>query len=356
MITPGRGDLLEADTEAIVNTVNCVGVMGKGIALQVKRRYPNVFKAYERACKKGEVEIGKMHVVPTGELTGPAFVINFPTKKHWRGRSRVEYIARGLDDLRLVLEELQIGSVAVPPLGTGNGGLDWRDVEPLIRSRLSGVDCDIRVYPPVPGVRPVAARPKLSLTWGRALLLELLGAYVERRRQVEPWEDHRGASHLELQKLLYFANALRPDLKLNFAPGRYGPYSDRVRHLIQEMEGYYLTGYGDGSSRALALEPIAATPLAIDELARYAPQADAPDIQPTVDQVMATIDGFEDAYGLELLASTHWVAAHEGADGSPEAAAAVRGWTQRKGRIFTDEHVASALVQLRSSPVGDATS
>lgn len=117
MITYGSGDLLRADTEALVNTVNCVGVMGKGIALQFKRRYPKMFTAYEKACKRGEVTIGKMFVVDTGQLDGPKHIINFPTKKHWRAPSKLAYIDAGLIDLIRVIRELNIASVAVPRWG-----------------------------------------------------------------------------------------------------------------------------------------------------------------------------------------------------------------------------------------------
>ncbi|AMC61821.1 hypothetical protein RN09_0073 [Mycobacterium tuberculosis variant africanum] len=148
MITYGSGDLLRADTEALVNTVNCVGVMGKGIALQFKRRYPEMFTAYEKACKRGEVTIGKMFVVDTGQLDGPKHIINFPTKKHWRAPSKLAYIDAGLIDLIRVIRELNIASVAVPPLGVGNGGLDWEDVEQRLVSAFQQLpDVDAVIYP-----------------------------------------------------------------------------------------------------------------------------------------------------------------------------------------------------------------
>jgi len=152
-----EGNLLEADAEALVNTVNTVGVMGKGIALQFKKRFPENFKAYERACKKEEVEVGRMFTFPLNSLTNPRYIINFPTKKHWRGRSRVEYIREGLEDLVREMERLGIHSVAVPPLGCGNGGLDWEDeVRPLIEAAFAAVP-GVRayVYEPSPATAPV---------------------------------------------------------------------------------------------------------------------------------------------------------------------------------------------------------
>jgi O-acetyl-ADP-ribose deacetylase (regulator of RNase III) len=139
MIAYATGDLLQAQAEALVNTVNCVGVMGKGIALQFKRQYPENFHAYEKACKRGEVTIGRMFVTETGHLDGPRYLINFPTKDHWRRLSRLSDIDTGLIDLVRVLRDLDIRSVAVPPLGAGNGGLDWAQVEPRIIEALQQV-------------------------------------------------------------------------------------------------------------------------------------------------------------------------------------------------------------------------
>lgn len=347
MIIEANGDLLHADVDALVNTVNCVGVMGKGIALQFKRRYPNVFKAYEKACRRGEVEIGRMFVVPTGELSGPGYVINFPTKKHWRSPSSLKYIELGLEDLRRVIRELGLRSIAIPPLGSGNGGLNWHEVEPLIVSALADIeDLDVQLFAPTTGHRAVVARQSVRMTWGRAVMLNLLRSYVEQRQALEPWEDLHGASHLEIQKLMYFADVIEPRLALAFAPGRYGPYSERVRHLIQGMEGSLLAGFGDGSGKALALEPIAPTQQALGQLDAYL-AAGNEDVESLTDSVLHLIAGFEGPYGVELLASTHWVAVHEDAASERDAASAVRNWTRRKGRIYTDDHVATALEHLQ---------
>ncbi len=149
MITESSGNLLEADADALVNTVNTVGVMGKGLALQFRRAYPEMFRDYARAAKAGEVRLGSMHVWPTDQLTGPRYVINFPTKGHWKSPSRLADVASGLDDLVAVIRALDLGSVALPPLGCGNGGLDWAVVAPLIRARLGDLkDVDIRLFPP----------------------------------------------------------------------------------------------------------------------------------------------------------------------------------------------------------------
>jgi O-acetyl-ADP-ribose deacetylase (regulator of RNase III) len=354
MIILAKGDLLAADVDALVNTVNCVGVMGKGLALQFKRRFPGVFKEYAAACKRGELVVGRMHVVPTEQIAGPKYVVNFPTKQHWRSPSKLEYIDEGLQDLLKVVRELGIRSIAIPPLGAGNGGLRWEYVEPRLRRAFADLpEVTAHIYAPSTERRSVDAPAQIRMTWGRALLLDLLRKYVKRRQAVEPWEDPRGASHLEIQKLMYFANRFQPRLALEFVPGRYGPYSEKVRHLIQSMEGAYLAGFGDGTSKVLEHEPIALTDRAHDELDRFLAERDPSNEAAVVSAVLAFIEGFEGPYGVELLASTHWVAVEQHAKEPHEAAEAVRSWTKRKGRIYTDERVTSALRHIQSFVGGE---
>lgn len=150
MIIQGQGNILDADTEAVVNTVNEVGIMGKGLALAFKYRYPENFTAYEAACKRREVRVGRMFVTERMDMFGPRCLVNFPTKKHWRDGSRLEWVRAGLDDLRKVILERRIRSIAVPPLGCGNGGLDWRVVRPLIVEKLGDLpDCAVSIFDPI---------------------------------------------------------------------------------------------------------------------------------------------------------------------------------------------------------------
>jgi O-acetyl-ADP-ribose deacetylase (regulator of RNase III) len=349
MIVEGSGDLLAADTEAVVNTVNCVGVMGKGIALQFKRRYPDVFTAYERACKAGEVAPGRMLPIRTGELVGPTWVINFPTKKHWRAPSRLEWIRGGLEDLKQVIHELGIKSIAIPPLGAGNGGLDWADVEPLIRAAFADdPHTEVHIYSPSKGRRSVlAAQRTPRITASRALLVGLVDQYSEACTALEVSSDN-GVSHLEIQKLFYFANEAQPIPRMRFAQGKYGPYSEQIRHLLHELEGHFTTGYGDGADRVLELRPIEVTEAGRQQTLAYLERTDSDQTSEVIDRVLGIVSGFEGAYGLELLATTHWVVAQEGAGTAEEATNAVRKWSDRKGRIFTPTHVANALNHLRT--------
>ena len=164
-----QGDLLSADAEALVNTVNTVGVMGKGVALQFRKAFPENYRAYVRACKRGDLEPGRMFVFETGQLTGPRLVINFPTKRHWRGKARMEYIDTGLVDLVSVLRRYDVHSIAIPPLGCGNGGLQWAEVRPRIEAALKPLaGVRVAIYgpggpPPVHQQRTATKRPRCTL-------------------------------------------------------------------------------------------------------------------------------------------------------------------------------------------------
>lgn len=157
MIRFTQGNLLEARTEALVNAVNTVGVMGKGIALMFKQRFNENFCLYSAACKANEVQTGKMFVTPVYELDGPRWIVNFPTKQHWRAKSRMEWVVDGLQDLRRFLVEQQINSIAIPPLGAGNGGLKWAEVREQIERALGDLNVDILVFEPEAISNPLSA-------------------------------------------------------------------------------------------------------------------------------------------------------------------------------------------------------
>lgn len=341
MITEAHGNLLEADVDALVNTVNTVGIMGKGIALQFRQAYPEMFKDYSRAAKRREVALGTMHVWPTGLMTGPRFIINFPTKGHWRSSSKFGDIDRGLDDLVRVVQEHGIRSIAIPPLGCGNGGLAWSDVEPLIRRKLEAIpEIDVLLYPP-DGAPAAADMPvadqRPAMTPGRAALVAMMAEYA-RHAMGDP-------SSIETQKLTYFLQEAGEPLRLAFVGHHYGPYADNLRHVLQLLEGHFLSGFGDGSRAVPEAEPLTVLPGAED--AAQSVLAASPATAARIDRVMRLVEGFESAYALELLATVHWVIEHE-ADTRDSASIinAVREWSPRKGRMFTPEHIRVAMAAL----------
>jgi O-acetyl-ADP-ribose deacetylase (regulator of RNase III) len=330
-----RGNLLDADVDALVNTVNTEGAMGKGVALQFRRAFPANYDAYKAACSRGEVEIGRMFVTETHRLDGPRLIINFPTKRHWRSKSQLADIEAGLADLRRVLADGEVRSVAVPALGCGLGGLRWPDVQPLIEAALGDLDTRVLVFPPQAAPAPERMRderPAPGLTPARAALIGLISRYV-------PPEE--GATPLVVQKLLYFLQAAgEPLQRVKFVRQKYGPYADAARHLVQALEGHYLSGYGDGTgNRAVRLMPGAA-----EEAEVFL--RDYPETLARFERIGYLIEGFETPYGLELLATTHWAATYEGASDLEAATSVVREWSARKERLFTREHVAIAWNRL----------
>ncbi|GIK09060.1 MAG TPA: macro domain-containing protein [Anaerolineales bacterium] len=338
MIKFMSGDLLRANVEALVNTVNTVGVMGKGIALQFKQAFPANFSAYEKAAKREEIIPGKMHVFETGQFTNPRYIINFPTKRHWRGKARIEDIQTGLQDLIRVIHEKQIRSIAIPPLGCGFGGLDWNEVRPIILAALEQVpDVDVWLYAPegAPEAEKMAVgtnRP--GLTVGRAALIELIEKYALPGYRL---------TQIEIQKLAYFLQAAGEPLRLDYARNQFGPYAEKLHFVIQRLNGHYLSGYGDRSNAS----NIYLLPNAKEEAEQFL--KDHPDTQEHLEKVSNLIDGFETPYGMELLATVHWLA-QEDPSVKNDYKAAVHGfetWNQRKREHFKPEHIKTAWERLK---------
>jgi O-acetyl-ADP-ribose deacetylase (regulator of RNase III) len=347
-----KGNLLDARVEALVNTVNTVGVMGKGIALMFKEAFPDNFRAYEYACKHNEVRIGRMFVTQNAAFNGPRWIINFPTKQHWRPPSKIEWIAEGLQDLRRVVENLGIRSIALPPLGSGNGGLDWQDVRPEVERALgdlSGVE--ILVFEPTEKYQNVAKPTGVEkLTPARALVAEMVRRY---------WVLGIDCTYLEVQKLGWFMERtvhsigiVDPFKGLDFTADKYGPYSDRLRHLLDALDGTYLhcdkrlgdagptdTIWFDGQRRKY-----------VD---LFLQQEENRPLNEVLDRTADRIDGFESPLGMELLATVDWLIEREHCEPSvsgirarlaewPAGAAAA----ERKLRLFDERLIKLALDRI----------
>lgn len=348
MITFTQGNLLEARAEALVNTVNTVGVMGKGIALMFKERFADNFRRYAAACKAKEVRTGKMFVTEVNELDGPRWIVNFPTKQHWRGDSKIEWITEGLRDLRRFLIENKIKSIAIPPLGAGNGGLDWAEVRPQIEEVLAGLDAEILVFEPSQKYQNLAKRTGVEkLTPARALIAELVRRY---------WVLGMECSLLEIQKLAWFLErsieraGLTP-LDLRFEPHKYGPYTDRLSHLLEGLDGSYL----HCDKRIGDADPLDV--IWFDDGRKAFVQtylkSEARDYVPALEATAALIDGFESPYGMELLATVDWLLSQEGvAPTVPAVREGLHHWrgglgaAARKDRLFDDRTLSIALERL----------
>ncbi|AWG33156.1 type II toxin-antitoxin system antitoxin DNA ADP-ribosyl glycohydrolase DarG [Burkholderia cenocepacia] len=323
MIEFTSGNMLHADVEALVNTVNCVGIMGRGIALQFKNAYPENFDAYARACKVDEVRPGHMFVYDTGALTNPRYIINFPTKRHWKGKSRMEDIEAGLEDLERVIRRKGIRSIAIPPLGAGLGGLDWDEVRPRIEHAMASLaDVQILVYEPngaPESDKMVHKREVPKMTAGRAALVELVSRYL--KGLLDPT-----VSLLEVHKLMYFMQEAGEPLRLKFQKAHYGPYAENLRHVMTAIEGHFLAGYADGGDDPE--KELALVPGAEEEATRFL--ADSAETRKRFDEVADLVAGFESPFGLELLSTVHWVAKAEPTASVAEITKRVHAWGDRK--------------------------
>ena len=324
MITYKTGDVLAEAAEALVNTVNCVGVMGRGVALQFKRAFPENFKAYAARCKRDEMRPGHVFVFETRAVVPPRYIINFPTKRHWRGKSRLEDIESGLESLAGEIRSRGIRSIAIPPLGSGLGGLHWPSVRTRMEAALGALD-DVEIVIFEPGGaaaddRVNRSRDVPTMTAGRAALVGLLDRYL--LGLLDPF-----VTLLEAHKLMYFMQAAGEPLKLRFTKGHYGPYAENLRHVLHAIEGHFVSGYaegGDAPDRRLQLVPGAL------EEARAFLDGKA-DTHTRFARVSDLVDGFESPFGLELLATVHWVAAGKAkARDLDEVSEQTYAWNDRK--------------------------
>ncbi|WP_397596529.1 DNA methyltransferase [Silanimonas sp.] len=342
MITPAAGNLLTNDAEALVNTVNLDGVMGKGIALQFAKAFPEILPLYEAACRNGELAPGRVQVIERPGLVNPRYIINVPTKRHWRGKSRMADIDAGLADLVRVVRQRGIRSIAVPPLGCGLGGLAWADVRPRIERAFAALpEVEVRLFAPVGAPAPADQPNRTSapaLTAARARVIQVLGAYLDLGYEL---------SLLEVQKLLYFLQGAGDDLKLAYGKNRYGPYADNLRHVLKRFEGHYTHGYGDGNDAPDT--EITLLPEARQKAQAYlASQAGDGEDAARLARVVGLIEGFESPYGLELLATVHWVAHNEEATSLDAAVTAVHAWNESKRQRLSREHIALAWERLQA--------
>jgi O-acetyl-ADP-ribose deacetylase (regulator of RNase III) len=342
MLELKRGNLLGTQADAFVNTVNTEGVMGKGIALQFKKAFPTNYEAYRRACETGHVRVGKVFAYELGALL-PRYILNFPTKKSWRRSSKLEFIREGLRDLVEQVRRLHIRSIAIPPLGCGNGGLEWSEVRPLIEAAFADLpDVRVLLFEPAGAPTPAAMpnrTPRPRMTVGRAAVVALMNRYLV------PGYEYP-LSLLEVQKLAYFLQVAGQPLRLQYGPHIYGPYADGLRHVLNHIEGHLTEGYGDG--RNAPDTPIRLLPGAAEEAEGFLRNDAA--TQDRLQRVAQLIEGFETPFGMELLATVHWVMTHESAALQQVDAVihSVRSWSSRKAASMKPAQIHAAYDCLRT--------
>ncbi|UII32694.1 macro domain-containing protein [Fulvivirga ulvae] len=326
MIKYLTGNILDSKAEALVNTVNTVGVMGKGIALQFKKTYPNNFKAYSQACKDEQIDIGKLFVTKDRNLsTGEKYIINFPTKKNWRKPSEYEYIEKGLEDLLNVIDTYKIKSIAIPPLGAGNGGLDWQKVKKIISKYLDQVDAEIIVYEPSTLIKEKLKSERVKLTDARALLLYVLFDLVRNGEYI---------SEFSSEKVAYFLQKFgaRKYFKLTYQPNFYGPYSGKVRFLLNALNGSYIMGYSDMNKKPF--EPLTLIADGYEEVRRFVEAK--PELKKIAENTIEFLNGFYSDFALELLSSIDFISEQEKSLDRNIINERLESWSDRKRSMFSN--------------------
>lgn len=323
------GNIFESPSVALVNTVNTVGVMGKGIALQFKNQFPSNYRAYVKACKTGTLQIGQSLVVEDSSLLyGKKTIINFPTKTDWRQPSEYAYIEEGLKDLVKIIEEHKIPSISIPPLGAGNGGLEWYKVKILIDKYLSAVNCTVVVYEPNAAIKEVLKKERVALTPARAMLLAVLYDLVRNGEFVSEFASEKIGYFLQR----FGAKAL---FKLDYQANFYGPYSGKVKHVLYYLNGSYISGYSSKDKK-----PFEALNLLMDaeeDVLAYLSKEEYVHEKNIVQKTQQFLTGFYSNFGLELLSTLDFIIQKEQTKDLATIKQNLKDWSNRKTQLFAND-------------------
>ncbi|MCD1116938.1 type II toxin-antitoxin system antitoxin DNA ADP-ribosyl glycohydrolase DarG [Chryseobacterium turcicum] len=326
MIQYKIGNLLDSNADALVNTVNTDGIMGKGIALQFKNQFPGNYKEYVKACKNNEISIGKLFVFEEQTLLkGKKIIINFPTKTSWRKPSEYSYIEKGLVDLVNIIKENKIKSVAIPPLGAGNGGLNWINVKEILKKYLQNIDCEIQIFEPNTKIIEVLKKERTSLTPARAMLLYVLFDLVK---------NGEFLSEFSAEKIAYFLQKFgaKDIFKLEYKQNFYGPYSGKVKHVLYHLNGSYITGYSSKDKK-----PFEELGLLLDaekEVLEYLDKDENLAYKKIADTTKIFLSGFYSNFALELLSTVDYIKEKEKVNNVDAIIHKMEQWNNRKNTLF----------------------
>lgn len=346
MISYVKGNLLDSQAEALVNTVNTVGVMGKGLALQFKEQFPENYRKYREVCKNKAFNVGQVFETTEHTVGGDKIIINFPTKTTWREPSRYSYIEEGLVALKKLLIEREIKSVAIPPLGTRNGGLDWDRVRLMIENSLSDLDCDIIIYEPNEIIVDRMKAERVRLTPARAMMLDVLCDLVSQGEFV---------SEFAAEKVVYFLQRFgaKEAFNLKFLPAFYGPYSGKVRYVLRYLNGSYLMGLEEMSQKPF--EPIWLLPDIHDDVTSFLRKGGNGNYASISSTTKDFLDGFYSNYSLEILSTVDYILGHDSRlskwrnEGISNVVRKVHedisNWSNRKDRLFGEERNIKIVVE-----------
>ena len=327
MIYYKKGNILESQADALVNTVNTQGIMGKGIALQFKKEFPKNHKIYQEEYKRGELAIGKLLIVEDSSfMTGKKMIINFPTKTTWRKPSEYQYIEHGLNELVKILPKYKIKSIALPPLGSGNGGLDWDKVKLIIEKKLATLSIDVYIYEPSTQIQEILKKERVQLTDARAMLLSVLYEVVQNGEFV---------SEFSSEKICYFLQRFgaKEHFKLNYSPNFYGPYSGKVKYVINYLNGSYIMGYSAMDKKPF--EPLHLVPDGFDKVDEYINSK--PELSKIVKETKAFLEGFYSDFALELLSTVDYITFKEQTFDFEKVKASLNNWSERKRTLFSND-------------------
>jgi len=349
-----KGNLLESKAEALVNTVNTVGVMGKGIALQFKEAFPENFRVYYNACKRKELHIGSVLVVEDFNLSsGSKLIVNFPTKTHWKYPSEYSYIEQGLQSLRREIETRHIKSIAIPPLGSHNGGLDWLKVKQMVESALENLDCEIYLYEPSEVIIERMKTERAKLTPARAMLLTMLADLTR---------NGEFASVFAAEKLVYFMQRLGASdiFKIDFKPYYYGPYSGgKVAHVLYALNGSYIKGMGGMENRPF--DYIWLLNDTEQEALRFISESkNSEKLKAICEKTKSLLRDYYSNYSLELLASVDYLLNNipslhnwkniDDNDVLDALTVEMQNWSKRKEQMFKRNYLSEAYHYLKVHP------
>lgn len=341
MIHFTKGNMMTSTAEALVNTVNTVGVMGKGIALQFKEEFPENFAIYQTACSSGNLIPGKLLI--TREINSQGIekiIVNFPTKLHWRNPSKYEYIKDGLSELVKAISEHNIKSIAIPPLGCGNGGLNWNIVKKMTVEALESIDADIYIYEPNTDIKQALqtqSRSKdIKLTPSRGLITYAMYYYDSLGEDCSLFVANKLAYFLQRQGSQAFA-------KIEFQAHYYGPYSHQIDHLVYDLNGSYIKGFEQ--MNATAFEPLTMQHERRNEISKYVRTLDQQE-QNSLKATINLISGFESTLALEILASVDFIRQRNPGISLADTITAIHNWSERKTKLFKDEYIQIAYDHL----------
>ncbi|WP_251424846.1 type II toxin-antitoxin system antitoxin DNA ADP-ribosyl glycohydrolase DarG [Veillonella agrestimuris] len=327
MIMFVNDNIFDSPAEVLVNTVNLDGYMGKGLAYQFKHRFPENNKSYMAACKKKEIGIGKIHV----HRENNKIIINFPTKNRWREKSRIEYIEQGLDDLKRFIDEYKVTSIAIPPLGSGNGGLNWDDVKQLILDKLKPIEENIDIYIYEPGVHGstiISIKPQLSLS---SLVLVYIKRHLNKKLQ----------NRLVLQKTAFFMDCKLKSPYFRFKADKFGPYDDVIR-IISTQIAEYKQFFNIQSTEKL-YDAIKLEIMSDRILRRFA------ELKPSLNKAIHFINDINDRHMIEAVGTIMYIVQTKQIANEQDIIDGFSEWSVQKRARFTDDEIALGIQLLVDS-------